>query len=264
MVWRRQENWRRNSNGCQALPPSRNPFSSYAAGFWPRSGGPGTRRRGATQLAGCGVVETHAALVRRRGPYHDLHAQQSSIIARFPPKNLAKAIFDRPPSSDVFKSNPIPLDDGPQANSPKSPIRSYLSGPSWVVFAVPDGTTLPLSRQAAARFQRPAPAGAVRRGGIGFRPLVAHHGGMKDSCSLQRGPSRHAEKPATPRRRHGMRPVSRFLPLVHQSDLDPRCHQLAPTAAWARTSYPTGANCSIPSFWRASGSSRSRCPSCTT
>jgi len=79
---------------------------------------------------------------------HDLLALgqgQSLVIVRFPPQNLAEAIFDKPPANKARSEiEPLSLPkDGESNNSPLPPIRSFLSGPSWIVFAAPDGLRLP-------------------------------------------------------------------------------------------------------------------------
>jgi hypothetical protein len=92
----------------------------------------------------------------------------SSVVVRFPPQNLAEAIFDEvhQPASDnkdkvkgddkkkdqvkdddkkvQFENDPI--EDRPEithGNPPAPPINCYLSGPSWLVFQAPDRAELP-------------------------------------------------------------------------------------------------------------------------
>lgn len=62
---------------------------------------------------------------------------QSSIALIFPPQNLAEAIFDERHDDANFENDPIA---GKNENDVERfpPIRSFLSGPSWVVFNVPD------------------------------------------------------------------------------------------------------------------------------
>jgi hypothetical protein len=70
---------------------------------------------------------------------------RSLVIVRFPPQNLAEALFDFPPTDSAYEVAPLPPPRGTMSdNSPEPPIRSYLSGPSWLVFIVPDGLRLPL------------------------------------------------------------------------------------------------------------------------
>jgi hypothetical protein len=102
------------------------------------------------------------------GKLCSLGAGRSLIIVRFPPQNLAEAIFDYPPPQDGYEIAPIPDIAPPEkckppvnddalaqvpANSPRPPVRSYLSGPSWVVFVVPSGTQLPLARKWANQYR---------------------------------------------------------------------------------------------------------------
>jgi hypothetical protein len=84
----------------------------------------------------------------KKGDLVALGQGRSLVIVRFPPQNLAEAIFDRP-APDPKNNLPIGLipkagsDPRLSQNSPIPPIRSFLSGPSWIVFAVPDGLRLP-------------------------------------------------------------------------------------------------------------------------
>lgn len=73
---------------------------------------------------------------------------RARVIAHFPPQNLAEALFDSvPKGGSIFEVELLP--DGKAAtaagNSPVPPVRSYLSGPSRVVFAAPAGAELPLA-----------------------------------------------------------------------------------------------------------------------
>lgn len=62
---------------------------------------------------------------------------QSSIAVIFPPQNLAEAIFDERHDDLDFENDPIAgLDDKDIEHFP--PVRTFISGPSWVVFEVPD------------------------------------------------------------------------------------------------------------------------------
>lgn len=72
-------------------------------------------------------------------------ASLSWVIVHFPPQNLAEAIFNDPGGDDVFEVKPLPLAEG-GANSPIPPVRSYMSGPSRIVFVVPEGVVLPFTR----------------------------------------------------------------------------------------------------------------------
>jgi hypothetical protein len=76
-----------------------------------------------------------------------LGAGQSLVIVRFPPQNLAEAVFNRRPPNEEFEFAPllIPGADEPYY-SPVPPVQTYLSGPSWLVFMVPDGMRIPLQR----------------------------------------------------------------------------------------------------------------------
>ena len=62
---------------------------------------------------------------------------QSSVVVVFPPQNLAEAIFDERHNDPDYENDPIA---GTHAsdNDRFPPIQSFISGPSWVVFDVPD------------------------------------------------------------------------------------------------------------------------------
>jgi hypothetical protein len=79
---------------------------------------------------------------------------------KFPPQNLAEALFTEQPRQtekgkspgpgaapvDPFETPPLPPpESGKVDNSPVPPVRTVLSGPSWVVFSAPDDTSLPLA-----------------------------------------------------------------------------------------------------------------------
>lgn len=64
---------------------------------------------------------------------------QSSIAVIFPPQNLAEAIFDEVHNDSTFENDPITTKEG-HGNDPVPPVSSFISGPSWVVFDVPDHT----------------------------------------------------------------------------------------------------------------------------
>jgi hypothetical protein len=83
---------------------------------------------------------------------------RSLINVRFPAQNLAESIFDRPPADPTYDMPPIPypcINERVRKNSPLPPIRSYLSGPSWIVFVVPDGFRLPLRVASRSSRQKP-------------------------------------------------------------------------------------------------------------
>ena len=130
-----------------------------------------------------------------------LGAGRSLVIVSFPPQNLAEARFDKvlekaPRKSPddplpfaerdsrshsitggtlVFEEVPLPKpppfnpnetgDEQPPKNvyDPEPPVAAYLSGPSWIVFAVADNTRIPLSLAAAHRSGR-------RYGGVRVGP----------------------------------------------------------------------------------------------
>ena len=101
---------------------------------------------------------------RRDDTLHALGSGRSRVVVRFPPQNLAEARFDKaatkktPPKPDDKPETPKPESPAweedlvrqlPNGYSPEPPVATYLSGPSWVVFDVPDGTTVPLTPAAA-------------------------------------------------------------------------------------------------------------------
>lgn len=105
---------------------------------------------------------------RRGDVLHALGAGRSLVIVRFPPQNLAEARFDktagfdkepdpnkppeRTPAAPGWEEFPIPLPKPGQSKySPVPPVATFLSGPSWVVFVVPDLTEVPLNMTAALR-----------------------------------------------------------------------------------------------------------------
>lgn len=64
---------------------------------------------------------------------------QSAIAVVLPPQNLAEAIFDERHDDPAFENDPIAgLDINDIDRFP--PVRTFISGPSWVVFDVPDHT----------------------------------------------------------------------------------------------------------------------------
>ena len=77
-------------------------------------------------------------------------AGRSRIIVHFPPQNLAEAIFDEVHKDEVHKMAEFEVDllvaSGGNANLPEPPVRSYMSGPSRIVFVVPEGVVLPFTR----------------------------------------------------------------------------------------------------------------------
>ena len=77
-----------------------------------------------------------------------LGSGRSLVIVRFGPQNLAEAVFDKPAADAKFDIAPLPVPPAAaaSANSPVPPVRSFLSGPSWVVFTGPDGFALPFRR----------------------------------------------------------------------------------------------------------------------
>jgi hypothetical protein len=109
-----------------------------------------------------------------------LGSGRSLVVVRFPSQNLAEARFDKAseiaeqPNPNVafeyidetvrrWEETPLPAPKKETHNfSPIPPIASYLSGPSWVVFSVPDQTSIPLSMEAAYRIA--APCGGVPNG----------------------------------------------------------------------------------------------------
>lgn len=119
---------------------------------------------------------------RRGDILKSLGAGRSLVIVRFPPQNLAEARFDKvagtaeepkpgdkpkrdeptqdgweeqpllPPPALPLPPTPLPADaEKSRAYSPVAPVASFLSGPSWIVFSVPDLTVIPLSLEAAQR-----------------------------------------------------------------------------------------------------------------
>jgi hypothetical protein len=75
---------------------------------------------------------------REDGKLKPLGLGQSSIAVIFPPQNLAEAIFDEVHQPDSeFENDPITSKEG-HGNDPLPPVSSFISGPSWVVFDVPD------------------------------------------------------------------------------------------------------------------------------
>jgi hypothetical protein len=74
----------------------------------------------------------------RDGLLRPLGLGQSSVVVVFPPQNLAEAIFDevhRDPAR--FENDPITSRES-HGNNRFPPISSFISGPSWVVFDIPD------------------------------------------------------------------------------------------------------------------------------
>ncbi|UFZ06355.1 hypothetical protein LQG66_08680 [Bradyrhizobium ontarionense] len=75
---------------------------------------------------------------RKDGNLLPLGLGQSSVAVIFPPQNLAEAIFDeRHAPNSGFENDPLKEAEN-HGNSPVPPVSSFISGPSWVVFDVPD------------------------------------------------------------------------------------------------------------------------------
>lgn len=87
---------------------------------------------------------------------HDQHLVASPgsrplVAVHFPPQNLAEAIFDEKHDlQSEHEVDPLVIGTKPNANSPVPPIRSYLSGPSRLVFAAPRDVRLPLQGDVGA------------------------------------------------------------------------------------------------------------------
>ncbi len=78
---------------------------------------------------------------------------QSLVIVRFPGQNLAEAVFDEPPNESEFEIGRLTEPEADQGRySPRPPLASFMSGPSWIVFVADDRVRLPLTDQAAERF----------------------------------------------------------------------------------------------------------------
>ena len=89
---------------------------------------------------------------RISGQLRAIGAGRSLAIVRFPPQNLAEAIFDFPAPVNGYEVTPLsPPRLGEADNSPEPPVRSFLSGASWLVFVVPDGFRLPLESHGGQR-----------------------------------------------------------------------------------------------------------------
>ena len=100
------------------------------------------------ELAFIGFREKDGWLVASPG-------NRSLVAVHFPPQNLAEALFDRKEDPNA-EHQPLPISGGANSNSPEPPIRSYLSGPSRIVFEAPAG----------ARFQVRCPTGKKRNRSI--------------------------------------------------------------------------------------------------
>jgi len=86
---------------------------------------------------------------RRKNELVALGGGQSLVIVRFPPQNLAEAIFNRQKAKPGFEETPLPpVQHASGFSSVKPPVRSFFSGPSWIVFVTPSGTRMPLATEA--------------------------------------------------------------------------------------------------------------------
>jgi hypothetical protein len=98
------------------------------------------------------LMQLEVCFIRFRRKGNDLEpigSGDSLVALRFPPQNLAEAIFDEVPNAE-FETKPLPTstksgDTNREGdNNPLPPVTSYLSGPSWVVFAVKNSQRFPL------------------------------------------------------------------------------------------------------------------------
>jgi hypothetical protein len=102
---------------------------------------------------------------RRGNLLKSLGAGRSLVVVHFPPQNLAEARFDKEarlekppkptdkpkpnvPEFPLFEESPLSIDKQ-GGHSPIPPVATYLSGPSWIVFGVPDLLEIPLNIPAA-------------------------------------------------------------------------------------------------------------------
>jgi hypothetical protein len=66
-------------------------------------------------------------------------ANDSYVVLHFPPQNLAESVFEEKQGANPGEIAPLIELPNSIENSPISPVRSYVSGPSRVVFVVPKG-----------------------------------------------------------------------------------------------------------------------------
>lgn len=57
---------------------------------------------------------------------------QSTVVLHFPPQNIAEAVFDDDEATDPLYDHRL---DPTEA---KAPVKTFIAGPSWIAFAVPD------------------------------------------------------------------------------------------------------------------------------
>ena len=86
-------------------------------------------------------------------PYMEPDGFGDSLVAiRLPPQNLAEAIFDEVhQNADTLENDDLPVTSQPGdasqegINNPTPPIQSFLSGPSWLVYVIPNKIKFPLN-----------------------------------------------------------------------------------------------------------------------
>ncbi len=101
------------------------------------------------------LMQLEARFIRfrkRDGWLEPLPSGGSLVALRFPPQNLAEAIFDEiPHPASAMENGPLTGPGTPGnatqegKNDPSPPIPSYLSGPSWIVFDIPSGLRFPIN-----------------------------------------------------------------------------------------------------------------------
>lgn len=69
---------------------------------------------------------------RKQNLLRPLGLGQSTIVLLFPPQNVAEAVFDDYEGTDPLYENKL------DAKLAKPPVKTFIAGPSWIAFAVPD------------------------------------------------------------------------------------------------------------------------------
>jgi hypothetical protein len=101
-----------------------------------------------------------------------LGSGESKVVVRFPPQHLAEAAFTDPDPQSEQKVIPAATATAEPLALCRPPVESYLSGPSWIVFRVPDSTRLPL-QDGICRCGIPAPEPPARGHDTSTPPATA-------------------------------------------------------------------------------------------
>ena len=155
---------------------------------------------------------------RMNGKLRAMGTGDSLIAVRFPPQNLAEAIFEEKHDEEGFENAPLPVNEGsPTENDPRAPIKCYLSGPSWLVFRANNGVEVPLDVERwlrlASRLDLKVAAGAL--GPWTPRPPAQDETRLEIPYRLYISPEPDTVVSATQWKQSSRIPSSRFREMWH-------------------------------------------------